>query len=66
MAQGRVAEKDRVIPDDVIKRIYESAQSAKSREIVTIKDATHPLGKWLNEHPDILQAVSNKIGDVLQ
>lgn len=59
------AEKDQVIPGEVIKRIYDSAQNAKSREIVTIHDATHPLGKWLNEHPDSLQMVSNKICDVL-
>jgi alpha-beta hydrolase superfamily lysophospholipase len=60
------AEKDQVIPDEVIQKIYTSAQNAKSREVVLLKEATHPLGKWLNEHPDLLRTVSDRISDVLQ
>jgi pimeloyl-ACP methyl ester carboxylesterase len=59
------AEKDQVIPDEVIEKIYDSAQNAKSREVVTIKDATHSLSKWLNEHPDSLGMVVDKTAEVL-
>ena len=59
------AEKDKVVPYEVIKRIYNSAQNVKSREIVIIHNATHPLGKWLSERPDSLRMVSDKICDVL-
>ncbi|TSA44925.1 alpha/beta hydrolase [bacterium] len=59
------AEKDQVIPDEVIEKIYNSAQNAKSREIIMIKGATHPLGKWLNEHPARLREVSDKICKIL-
>ena len=60
------AEKDQVIPNEVIQKIYDSARDAKFREIVTVKDATHPLGKWLNERPDFLRKVFDKIYDVLR
>ncbi|MEK9173233.1 MAG: alpha/beta hydrolase [Patescibacteria group bacterium] len=55
------AGKDRVIPNEVIERIYNSATNACSREVITFKDATHPLAGWLDEHPDYLEQVSNKI-----
>lgn len=59
------AEKDQVIPMEVIKRIYGSAQNVKSREIIVIPGATHSLGKWLNEHPSFLRVVSDKIYNTL-
>ena len=55
------AKNDRVIPDEVIERIYNSAKNVKSREVVTIENATHPLGKWLNEHSSELREVSSQI-----
>ena len=55
------AEKDQIIPDEVIKKIYNSAQNTKSRKIIEIKEATHPLVKWLNENQEDLQEVSDSI-----
>ncbi len=60
------AEKDQVIPDEVVQKIYDSTQGAKFKEIITVKDAIHPLGKWLNEHPDSLREVFDKMYDVLR
>lgn len=44
------AENDQIIPEDVIKKIYDSAVNTKKREVITIKKATHPLTDWLDEH----------------
>lgn len=60
------AGKDRVIPNEVIERIYNSATNANSREIITFKDATHPLIGWLDKHADCLKQVSDKIYNVIQ
>lgn len=60
------AGKDQVIPDEVIKRIYNSAASANSKEIITFKNATHPLIEWLNERPNHLEQVSDKIYNAVQ
>lgn len=56
-----VAGEDQIIPNEVIERIYDSAESVISKKIITFKDATHPLIEWLNEHPDHLEQVSDKI-----
>lgn len=48
------AENDQIIPEDVIKKIYDSTVNAKKREIITIKKATHPLTDWFDEHSDDL------------
>jgi esterase/lipase len=55
------AENDQVIPRELIEKIYKSAEQAKSKKIVLIKEATHPLGEWLEKHPADLQLVFNEI-----
>lgn len=60
------AEKDQVIPSEVIQKIYESAKQSRFKEVITIRGATHPLGKWLNEHPLQLDNVFKKIQQVIQ
>lgn len=55
------AGKDQIVPHEVIEKIYGSAQSAKLREILIVKDATHPLAKWLDERPDSLRQIVEKI-----
>ncbi len=45
---------DQIIPEDVIKKIYDSTVNAKKREVITIKKATHPLTDWFDEHSDDL------------
>lgn len=58
------AEKDTIIPHEVIARIYDSARKARPKEVIMIKNATHSLAKWLDEHPDSLYQVFEKISDV--
>lgn len=55
------AEKDQIIPHEVIKRIYDSAENAKSRKVEIIEDATHSLAKWLDEHPIHLENLIKKV-----
>ena len=55
------AEKDQVIPNEIIQKIYTSAQKARTRDIITIPDATHSLLSWLNERPDFLHSVAKEI-----
>lgn len=61
-----VAGKDQIIPDEVIERIYNSAVNVNSKEMITFKDATHPLIEWLNKHPDCLKQVSDKVCNLVQ
>ena len=60
------AEKDQIIPNEVIKRIYNSATNTNTKEIITFKNATHPLIEWLDKHPDHLEQVSDRIYHVIQ
>lgn len=60
------AEKDQIIPHEIIERIYDSAWKAQSREVVMIKEATHSLAKWLDERPDSLHQIFGKISDLYQ
>lgn len=55
------AEKDQIIPRGVIERIYDSAQNTRSREMIIVEDATHSLAKWLDERPDSLHEIVEKI-----
>ncbi|MFH1837957.1 MAG: alpha/beta hydrolase [Candidatus Kuenenbacteria bacterium] len=60
------AEKDQVIPHKVIEKIYNSAIKTKSKEIIVIQNATHPLIKWITEHPIFLKQVFDKIHKAIQ
>src|SRR3989344_217760 len=60
------AEKDQIIPNEVIKRIYNSATNTNTKEIITFKNATHPLIEWLDKHPNHLEQVSDRIYHVIQ
>ncbi len=55
------AESDDVIPEEVIERTFNSAQNAKSREIITIPNATHPLLPWLDGHASEMKQIIEKI-----
>ncbi|KKW40786.1 hypothetical protein A3I46_03330 [Candidatus Kaiserbacteria bacterium RIFCSPLOWO2_02_FULL_54_13] len=55
------AEKDRVIPHEIIERMYDSARNARFREMNIVKDATHSLAKWLDEQPDSLHEIVEKV-----
>ncbi len=46
------AEKDQVIPKDVVRRIYDSAHVSRRKKYCTFKGATHPLTDWLSCHPE--------------
>ncbi len=58
------AEKDQVIPQEIIEKLYESARNARSREVIMIKDATHSLAKWIGERPDSLREIAEKISEL--
>ena len=60
------AEKDRIISDEVIEKIHSSAVNANFREIISFKDATHPLVEWLDEHSDYLEQASDKIHNIIE
>ncbi len=55
------AENDQVIPSGVIEGIYNSAKKAKTRKVMLIKNANHPLIGWLNKHPKNLYSASSEI-----
>jgi len=55
------AEKDQVVPHEVIERIYNSGRNARSREMIIVKNATHSLAKWLDERPNSLLKTVEKI-----
>lgn len=55
------AEKDQIIPHEVIEKIYDSARNARSRKKIVVRGATHSLAKWLDERPDSLQKIVEKI-----
>lgn len=52
---------DQVVPREVVEKLYRSAEQANIKEIITVKDANHPLGKWLDEHPEDLNLVFSTI-----
>lgn len=56
---------DKVIPSEIIQKIYDNSQNAKYREILTIPNAPHRLVSYLSEHPDDLKIVINKIISLL-
>lgn len=58
------AENDQVIPEEIIERIYASAQGAKFRKIVIVKGAIHSLARWLNEHPASLPEIVQEIAQL--
>lgn len=58
-------ENDQVVPKELIEKLYDSATQAQSREIVIVPGATHPMGKYLEEHPKDLHIVINRISKEL-
>ncbi len=56
-----VAENDQIVPKELTEKLYQSAEQANFKKIITVKNATHPLGKWLDEHPNDLKLVFNEI-----
>ena len=59
------AENDQVVPDELIEKLYASAIRSKQREIHIIKKANHPLVKYLNEHPENLDIVADKVAKAI-
>lgn len=60
------AEHDQVVPKDLTDKMYASAVNASYRETYVIKEATHPLGKWLEEHPSDLEVVANHTIEIIR
>jgi len=58
------AQLDDVIPHEIIERIYNSAIQARSREIVTVQNATHPLTSWLAQHSSDLEMTLNRVSQL--
>ena len=52
--------------NEVIEKIHSSAVNANFREIISFKDATHPLVEWLDEHSDYLEQASDKIHNIIE
>ncbi len=61
-----IGEHDEVVPYEVVQKIYDSATCAKHREICIIKNAAHPLGKYLQEHAADLDFVVRKSIEILK
>ena len=59
------AEKDQIIPHEIIERMYDSARETQFKEVIMVKDATHSLAKWLNERPDSLHQIFEKMSALL-
>ncbi len=56
-----IGDKDDVIPNEVVPKIYDSLVNAKFREVIILKNAPHKLGSYLNENDDMRKVVINKI-----
>ena len=59
------AENDQVVPKELTDMLYESAVHSHHREIYMISNATHPLGKYLEEHSADLERVIQKTVDLI-
>ena len=59
------AENDQVVPKELTDMLYESATNARHREICMVPNATHPLGKYLEEHLADLELVVQKTADLI-
>ena len=59
------AENDQVVPKELTDMLYESATNARTREICMILNATHPLGKYLDEHPADLEVVVRRVVELI-
>lgn len=60
-----VAEKDEVIPEEVVKRIYNSAVHANRRELYTISRAPHKITQFLVENPEESDKFYQKVKESL-
>lgn len=60
------AEHDQVVPKDLTDKMYASAINATYRETYVIKGATHPLGKWLEEHTLDLKDVAQHTVEIIR
>lgn len=56
---------DKVIPSEIIQKIYDNSQNAEYREILTIPNAPHRLISYLGEHREDLKIVVDKIISLL-
>jgi len=55
------AEKDNVIPREIIEQIYSSAVNSKTRKIVTIPNAPHKIISYLSNNKYYLEKIINEI-----
>ncbi len=60
------AGKDTIIPPEIIDMIYQSSVNASSREIMHIINAPHKLASYLQENPDKLELVVDKVVSLLK
>lgn len=59
------AEHDQVVPQALTQKLYDSANNASWKKVVVVPDATHPLGKYLEENPKDLQNAFDQMREVL-
>jgi uncharacterized protein len=55
------AEKDEVIPKELIVKIFNTAINANHKEIHTVNGATHSLTRFLNENPENLELLTKQV-----
>jgi uncharacterized protein len=55
------AGRDQVIPNGLVEKIYQSAVQTKTKEVIRIENATHPLTDWINSQPDDFSKVIDSI-----
>lgn len=53
--------KDKIIPKELVKKIYDSASLASYKEIIEYKDWDHHWVKFLKENPEELKKIAKKI-----
>jgi len=59
------AEKDQVVPFEVVKKIYDNSLNAKSREIIILPKSEHKVSLYFKERPDMIEFVTQKITELL-
>jgi pimeloyl-ACP methyl ester carboxylesterase len=67
--QGRVsiiaASQDKVIPPQIINKLYEHATRAKQRQVLEISGSSHQVMDYANQEPTVLTKVVGVIADTL-
>jgi hypothetical protein len=60
------AESDEVIPREIIERLMSSSVNAKSRKLITVKNAPHGIMSFMRENPKVMDEVVVAIEGMLK